>query len=276
MRRTNPCQGSGRFVPGAPGQSQAWRRALWLLAVSGVLYLGGCRAMPFPKVPMDTLQYERSGAQRSCCLVVFLPGRWDGAAQYEKAQFIDTVRQSGVGVDMVAVEAHYGYYASRTVVVRLREDVIAPAMAQGYVQIWLVGVSMGGLGALLYIRDYPEDIAGVVALAPFLGEADIVQEIRGAGGLWQWRPPTVSPDDFPRELWQWLKVYLQRPDEAPRLYLGYGRQDRFAPANNLLARYLPETQVLTTPGGHEWSTWRVLWQTLLQTSVALHTTPALP
>jgi pimeloyl-ACP methyl ester carboxylesterase len=222
---------------------------------------------------MDTLQYEHSGTSRSCCLVVFLPGRRDSAVQYERAQFIDAVRQSGVAVDMVAVEAHYGYYASRTVVVRLREDVIAPAIAQGYEQIWLVGVSMGGLGALLYIREYPRDIAGVVALAPFLGDDDMVQEITKAGGLWQWHIPTVSPGDFPHELWQWLKVYLQRPGEAPRLYLGYGQQDRFAPANDLLAMYLPKTQVLKTPGGHEWSTWRALWKTFLKTTVSLQVSP---
>jgi pimeloyl-ACP methyl ester carboxylesterase len=205
--------------------------------------------------------------------VVFLPGRWDSAAHFENERFIDAVRQTGLAVDMVAVEAHYGYYASRTVVTRLREDVIAPAMAQGYAQIWLVGVSMGGLGALLYVRDYPDDIAGVVALAPFLGEAAVVQEITRAGGLWQWHPASVAPGDYQRQLWQWLKAYLRRHAEAPRLYLGYGQRDHFAPANRLLAMYLPEPQVLTTTGGHEWAAWRALWQTFLNTSVAPHVAP---
>ena len=33
---------------------------------------------------------------------------------------------------MVAVGAHLGYYANRTIVVRLHEDVIGPARAKGY------------------------------------------------------------------------------------------------------------------------------------------------
>jgi pimeloyl-ACP methyl ester carboxylesterase len=222
---------------------------------------------------MDTLRYEHSSGQRACCLLVFLPGRRDSAAQYERAQFIAAVRHTGMPVDMVAVEAHYGYYANRSVVERLRQDVIAPARVQGYEQIWLVGVSMGGLGALLYLRDYPDDIAGVVALAPFLGEASIVQEITRAGGLWQWQPPGVAVDDYQRQLWLWLKAYVQRHAEAPRFYLGYGQQDRFAPANALLARYLPDTQVLSTTGGHDWSTWKTLWQRFLHTAIALHMTP---
>ncbi len=247
---------------------QTGRWALGSLAVFGLLCLAGCSAARPLTVPLDTLRYAHSSAQRACCLVVFLPGRYDSAVQYEKAHFIDAVRQSGVAVNMMAVEAHYGYYTSRTIVARLRADVIAPALAQGYERIWLVGVSMGGLGALLYIRDYPRDITGVVALAPLLGEADIVQEITQAGGLWQWDIPTVPRGAFPHELWQWLKGYLQHHGEKPRLYLGHGRQDRFAPANALLATYLPPTQVQAIAGGHAWSTGRTLWQTLLTTAAS--------
>ena len=87
--------------------------------------------------------------------------------QFETAQFVQAVYDAGIHADMVAVEAHYGYYATRTVVTRLREDVIAPARAQGYTQIWLVGVSMGGLGALLYVRAYPGTSRGWSPWRPF-------------------------------------------------------------------------------------------------------------
>jgi len=183
--------------------------------------------------------------------------------QFETAQFIQAVYDAGIQADMVAVEAHYGYYAKRTVVTRLREDVIAPARAQGYAQIWLVGVSMGGLGALLYVRAYPDDITGVVALAPFLGDLDVITEIRAAGGVQHWQPATMAAGDDQRPLWQWLKTYLARPEGGPDLYLGYGQQDRLAPAHQLLATNLPATQVFTNLGGHDWQTWRLLWQAVL-------------
>ena len=149
-------------------------------------------------------------------------------------------------------------------VTRWREDVIAPALARGYTQIWLVGVSMGGLGALLYVRDYPEDITAVVALAPFLGDTDVITEIRAAGGVQQWQPVNLAPHDYQRRLWQWLKTHLARPEAGARLYLGYGEQDRFAAAHQLLATGLPATQVFTNPGGHDWHTWRPLWQAVLK------------
>jgi pimeloyl-ACP methyl ester carboxylesterase len=210
------------------------------------------------------VRYTHHEAQRPDCLIVFLPGRWNRALQYATEQFVQAVYDAGIQADMVAVEAHYGYYARRTVVTRLREDVIAPAQAQGYRQIWLVGVSMGGLGALLYVRDYPDDITGVVALAPFLGDTDVITEIRAAGGVQQWQPAALAPGDYQRQLWQWLKTHLARPEAGARLYLGYGQQDRFAAAHHLLATSLPATQVFTNPGGHDWHTWRPLWQAFLK------------
>jgi pimeloyl-ACP methyl ester carboxylesterase len=240
-----------------------WSCLLWSLSV---LCLTGCEAFRPVKVPLDVLRYEHPGDSRPACLVVFLPGRRDHAGQYETAGFMQAVRQAGVHADMLAVEAHYGYYTRRTVVTRLREDVIVPALAQGYTQLWLVGVSMGGLGALLYVRDYPNDITGVVALAPFLGDAQVIGEIASAGGLHHWQPATMAAEDRQRTLWQWLKTHLARSQEGPRLYLGYGRQDSFAPANQLLAAQLPVTQVFTHPGGHNWQTWSQLWQAFLTTA----------
>jgi len=213
---------------------------------------------------MHMMRYKHPEAQRPCCLIVFLPGRWNRALQYETEQFVQAVYDAGIQADMVAVEAHYGYYARRTVVTRLREDVVAPAQAQGYTQLWLVGVSMGGLGALLYRRDYPDDLTGVVALAPFLGDTEAITEIRAAGGVQQWQTTTMAPDDYQRQLWQWLKAHLAHPEAGARLYLGYGQQDRFAVAHQLLATCLPAAQVFTNPGGHNWQTWRSLWQAFLK------------
>ncbi len=241
--------------------TRLWSRLRWSV---GMLCLAGCTALRPTPVPMAIVRYAHPGAQRPCCLIVCLPGRWDRALQYETEQLVQAVRDAGIWADMVAVEAHYGYYAKRTVVTRLREDVIAPALAQGYTQIWLVGVSMGGLGALLYVRDYPNDITGVVALAPFLGDTDVINEIRAAGGVQQWQPTAITPGDYQRQLWQWLKMHLARPEAGAGLYLGYGQQDRLAPAHQLLATSLPATRVFTNLGGHDWQTWRQLWQAFLK------------
>ncbi|MGE5173202.1 MAG: hypothetical protein ACM3MD_05175 [Betaproteobacteria bacterium] len=51
---------------------------------------------------------------------------------------------------MIVVNAHMGYYLNGTVFTRLKEDVIEPAKARGYDQIWLVGNSLGGYGSISY------------------------------------------------------------------------------------------------------------------------------
>jgi pimeloyl-ACP methyl ester carboxylesterase len=247
--------------PQPPMGTRLWGRLRWSVEL---LYLAGYTALRPTPVPMRMVRYAHHGTQRPGCLIVFLPGRWNWASQYETAQFVQAVHHAGIRADMEAVEAHNGYNAKRTVLTRLREDVIAPALAQGYTQIWLVGVSMGGLGALLYVRAYPEDITGVVALAPFLGDPDVITEIRAAGGVHHWQPTTMAPGDYQRHLWQWLQRYLARPEGGTALYLGYGHQDRFAPAHQLLATGLPGAQVFTTRGGHDWQTWRLLWQAFLR------------
>lgn len=225
--------------------------------------LTGCAAMRLATAPMETLRYAQPGATRPACVIVFLPGLWDDARHYEAAQFIQATWQAGVNADMLAVEAHYGYYTSRTLIQRLRQDVVLPALAQGYTQLWLVGVSLGGFGALRYVEGYPNDITGVIALAPFLGEEEVRAEITRAGGLRHWEPAPLEDGDVTRTLWQGLQTHLTSPAGRPRLYLGYGRKDRFAPMNQLLAASLPAAQVVTNPGGHTWHTWSQLWRAFL-------------
>ncbi len=71
---------------------------------------------------------------------------------------------------------------------RLKADIINPAKAKGYEKFWLVGTSMGGLGALIHSRFYPEDAEGVFVISPFLGYDKIIGEIGSQGGLRQWEP----------------------------------------------------------------------------------------
>jgi pimeloyl-ACP methyl ester carboxylesterase len=242
------------------GPFQFRRRKGFLLFT---LLLAGCIRPRPATVPLRTVSYPGPGEPRT--LVVLLPGRRDTPEDFGRFQFPELADRAGVKADMVAVDAHLGYYYGRTIVDRLREDVIAPAR-QRYDRIWLVGISIGGTGALLYAAQYPEDVNGILLLAPFLGEEKVINEVAAAGGLRGWRPPeTLAPDDFQRRLWSWLKRYEGRSEGQIPLYLGYGRSDSFARANALLGAVLPPDRVFTAPGGHGWKAWRVLWQAFLRT-----------
>jgi pimeloyl-ACP methyl ester carboxylesterase len=39
----------------------------------------------------------------------------------------------------------------------------------GYGHVRAAGISLGGFGALLYASRYPEEVTGILAVAPFLG-----------------------------------------------------------------------------------------------------------
>lgn len=131
-----------------------------------------------PAAPL-VVDIERGGASASC-LAVFLPGIGDPPDEFKQHGFFEALHAADV--DCVGVALHIGYFRAGMAVTRLRTDVILPAREAGYTQILLVGVSLGGLGALLYAREHGVEIAGVALLAPFLGERSLLREIAQAGG----------------------------------------------------------------------------------------------
>jgi hypothetical protein len=230
------------------------------------LSLTGCAFIPRPApAPISTLALG-GPARDPTCLVLFLPGRGDRLEDFRRHGFDRLAREHGVGCALVAVDAHLGYYRNRSVLVRLHDDVIAPARARGVQSIRLVGISLGGVGALLSLDEYPGAIDGAVLLAPFLGDKPILDEI-AASGLAGWDPgppPPPGPDrDFQRRLWRFLRTTYTpgAPDRhaAVPLWLGWGEDDGFARAGALLAAVLPPDQVRTAPGGHDWPVWRALF-----------------
>ena len=177
--------------------------------------------------------------------------------------FVRALRERSLPIDVVAVDAHLGYYLERSLSAHLTHDIIAPARARNYQRIWLMGISLGGMGSLIYTREHPADIEGVILLAPFLGARGTIAEVVRAGGLARWQPGAIKPDDDEHRLLAWIKAYQPAAAALPKIYLGYGTDDRFAAASKMLAERLPAAQVVTIPGGHDWATWIHLWQHLL-------------
>jgi pimeloyl-ACP methyl ester carboxylesterase len=214
--------------------------------------------------PMSVIRRQYEGTAGPRDLLVLLPGIGDYARDFETQQFLRLLRATDWSVDVWMVDAHYGYYADRTIIEQLHRDVLGPAHTAGYRQVWLGGVSLGGFGSLLYASHYGEGLTGVLALAPFLGEPDMIHEIVTAGGLAAWVDRPAGQADIVRMLWRWLHETRIGPPRVPRIYLGFGEQDIFARAHTLLAAHLPSEQVLTSPGGHDWLVWERLWQDFLR------------
>jgi S-formylglutathione hydrolase FrmB len=190
--------------------------------------------------------------------------------ELDQQGFVAAVHATGLAVDVLLVDAHVGYYKDRGILERLRIDVVSPAQAAAFSSIWMAGISLGGLGALLYADAHPGEIAGVLALAPYLGELEAMPAIIRDGGLLHWQAPQGPLPDSEIGPQAWRSVQkLVRVGEAPSrppVYLGYGLSDRFAPEQRALAEALPPARVFTAPGGHDWDPWLGLWQRMLAAS----------
>jgi S-formylglutathione hydrolase FrmB len=216
---------------------------------------------------LDTHLHAITPGTRADTLLIFLPGAFLAPEEFEREGFVAAVREHKFAADVMLVDANVSYYYDQTFVQRLSDDVLAPARRNGYRAIWLVGISIGGFGALTHELARPGLVEGIIVLAPYLGRRPVGAEIQKAGGLRQWKKPEGPPPDeeVDRKLWPWLQQYTQpqQAEHLPPLYLGYGLADRFAPNHRLLAEALPQDHVFTTEGGHDWPQWSRLWRDML-------------
>ncbi len=74
----------------------------------------------------------------------------------------------------------------------------------------------------------------------------------------------LDKKDYQRAQLLWLKRYINLRAALPLLSLGFGDADRFERSCRLVAAVLPPQRVITMPGGHEWKTWREIFEQFLK------------
>jgi pimeloyl-ACP methyl ester carboxylesterase len=215
-------------------------RTLTLLPL--LTLLTSCYYLQSTSVPIKTIEYKNQpdseDNKRNRQLMVLLPGIGDRASVFNKFGVIDAIHKQSQNTDVIAVEAHFKYYQARTIVERLREDTIKPAIAAGYKQIYLGGTSLGGFGSLLYLKQYPDEISKIFILAPYLGDEQDYRYLIENG---------VAPQPLRDvNIWPWLTGL---PEETK---------------NKMLEKYLSEKNVVSQDGKHNWITWAKLWPSLLE------------
>jgi len=253
-----------------------------------VCLVAGCFPPPAPPTtdPIREVRVTNGGAPR--CLFVFLPGYGADPEDIVDRGFVEELGRY-VDADATVVDAHLGYYLEQNILHRLEEDVIEPARANGYDKVWIVAISMGALGALGYGATHAEQLDGVVLLSPWMGlgftPGGVEREIASSGGLRAWRGAiedeseldgaapmrSGTQDEFFRLIWAWAADPMRPDGSRVPVYVGYGRQDRWARAQSLLADAYPERQRLVAGGLHQWDvfheTWRgFLWSGFMQRS----------
>jgi pimeloyl-ACP methyl ester carboxylesterase len=226
--------------------------------------LSGCVTLGHASNPIPTRFVPAPDPAPQRTLVVVLPGIGSDARDLDRHQVAQAIQREWPDADTMLTGAALAYYAAGGgLVQRVHEEIIEPARDQGYTHIWLIGASLGGLGALLYEQQHPGELSGVVAFAPFLGDEKLPEQIRAAGGIGNWPGPlhpipqqVKNPyTGYPWLIWTMARNWLFRPEQARRIWIVCGNEDNLRPDVELLASALPEAHYVEVEGGHRWSVW---------------------
>jgi len=210
---------------------------------------------------LSWLDYPAASAAPERVLLVMLPAAGAAAADFAAHGFVADAQAGRVAVDVAAVQPDLSLYLDGGIAAALHEQIVRPAQAKGYRRIWLTGISLGGMGALLYAAAHAAAIEGLILLAPFLGTKGTIAALAKAGGIAGLQPGITTATE--QILLDWLRDHLASGGQKPAIYLGYGEEDRFAPGHKLLADVLAPDRVAVLPGGHDWECWSALWRQLL-------------
>jgi pimeloyl-ACP methyl ester carboxylesterase len=216
----------------------------------------GCALMRPARTPMERVSFRERGPAQARGAIVLLPGFGDGPDAFHEHGFVDALGRVAPEYDVYAADAHFGYYRKRTLVARLERDVVGPLRARGYRELWVAGTSLGGFGAVGYVRTHPERVAGVLLFAPYMGPSEVIREVSAQGLCKFDGQPGIedSEANFARANFAWLR--RQACDERKvSLFLAVGLSDRLLVPDRLLGSALDPTHMVVLPGGHGWSVW---------------------
>jgi pimeloyl-ACP methyl ester carboxylesterase len=203
---------------------------------------------------MRSIWRAASAQGRAPTQMIWFPGAYDGARDFLDQGFARAAANRCRRLDLLFVDLEMTHLGDRAPLETLRSEIVLPARTAG-ASVWLAGISLGGMAALDYASNHPGEIDGLYLLAPYLGNRMLIDEI-AAGRL--------AESDTEHRIWR----YIARRVDAVPMYLGYGREDRFSRAHELMAAAMPAQCVDVIEGGHDWRTWSRLWERFLDSHFA--------
>jgi predicted alpha/beta hydrolase family esterase len=216
---------------------------------------------------MRTLRFGPTAAATT--RIVLLPGAYHVLEDFVGAGFDQALRDYAPAVELVLADPEPAHLNDRRWLAGLRREL---NRAGADARQWLGGISLGGYMALRLAAESTQGVSGLCLLAPYLGTRAVVDEAGAAlgapaGDRPPWPPAELAADDDERRVWGFAATLATRRD-APRVFLGFGSEDRFAHAQRLLAQLLPPAGTQVIAGGHDWPVWRQLWRRFLEREVA--------
>src|SRR5205814_4112206 len=90
--------------------------------------------------------------------VLFLPAAYTGPDDFVQAGFVAAVRERGLPLDLVFADINLQHLTDRTILRRVRHELVLPARALGCESIWICGISLGGFIGLAYAERYSSEV----------------------------------------------------------------------------------------------------------------------
>jgi hypothetical protein len=208
-------------------------------------------------VPSITIAALSPSASKK--MVIVLPGARDDVKAMQRSGIVAVIQQSMPDADVVLIALTMSYYLEGRAMERLHEQIVLPARQAGYLEIYLAGASLGGMGVLRYESAYPGEMTGLVLMAPYMGKTSLVEKIIAGGGLSKWQTelqPTVlmryssAPDE-----WRVVQSLSANRERARQVWLVCGQEDRYRGAAQLIAQVLLPENYIEPGGAHIWPVW---------------------
>ncbi len=229
-----------------------------------LLSCSGCEYFRSSRGPLLSRQLAIHQAN---CALVMLPGLGDTPELFSEYGFERAVSSAAEPCDVLSVDSHFGYYRDAVLTERLEQEVLTALRAR-YQRVWLVGVSLGGYGAVLTARAHPHLVDGVVLISPFLGVKQttrpLVARVKAAGGLATFETVEARSTNPRRHfmevepVWAWLAARA-RDEPGPKVVMVWGEEDGFAPEQRAVGEALGTKRAFAVDGGHEWDTFARAW-----------------
>lgn len=163
-------------------------------------------------------------------VLVLVNGSMDHANKFEELGKIAKLRENGYAGTIISVAYTNWDYTRGVTFQHLRKTYIQPNAAAGRT-VDLLGVSAGGALAALYAIRYPQEIRHAISLSPSIVFNRFLACLRMS-----WQPLACS--------------FTPGAQRSPKLIVGYGENDRYLPAQQLLADQAGDS--FTVAGDHTW------------------------
>ena len=214
------------------------------------------------------LRVERVGRPDAAVAptLVLLPAAATTADDFVREGFIDELDALGIDATVLSAAVPVDVYAADRVVALVKAQ-IGTTTGAAPAPIWFVGISLGAMTALACAEAHRGTVAGVFAIAPWPGPRGLWSDVPAIGlATWAVRQREARFDDE-RRVWRWLGEGARG---GPQVMIGYGRGDRFAEGQELLASAVPSAHRFVIDGAHDWPTWKALWRAFLRRQQRWH------